>query len=224
MESLLRKVNFQVNEKIFLKDPESSDLGHKIISGGIELIEELGYEAFTFNKLGKHIGSPEASIYRYFESKQKLLLYLISWYWSWLEYQLVFAVANIPSPEEKLRRAINLLTQRVEEDGDFTHINEKLLHQIVISESTKAYLNKEVDKENKRGLFIAYKQLVERVSNIILEINPVFEYPHMLVSTVIEGAHLQRYFTEHLPGLTDQLVDGDATDNFYSKMVFKTIK
>ncbi len=224
MDLLLRKMSIQVNEHIYLKDPESSDLGRKIISGSIEMIDAIGLECFTFRKLAAEIGSTEASIYRYFESKHKLLLYLISWYWGWMEYRLVFGLANIPSPMDRLERAITLLTEAVKEDGSFEHINEIKLNRIVICDSSKAYLTKDVDEENKDGVFIGYKQLVARVSDIILEINPHYKYPHMLVSTIMEGAHHQRYFAEHLPKLTDVVKGEDAITEFYKEMVFKAIR
>jgi AcrR family transcriptional regulator len=223
MNDLLSKVSIQVNEKIYLKNPETSDLGRNIIKGGIEMIDDIGFEAFTFRKLGKKIGSTEASIYRYFESKHKLLLYLTSWYWGWMEYRLAFTVANVPSPMDRLRRALSLLTEDFDEDSTFVHIDTRMLHRIVISESSKSYLVKEVDKVNQEGAFLGYKQLVGRVSDIILEINPEYKYPHMLISTVIEGAHHQRYFAAHLPRLTD-VVEGDKTiPNFYSDLVLKAI-
>jgi len=95
MEHLLQTVTIKINEKIFLKDPESSDLGKRIVENSILMISEMGFECFTFKKLGIKIGSNESSIYRYFENKHKLLLYLTSWYWGWLEYQLVFATNGI---------------------------------------------------------------------------------------------------------------------------------
>lgn len=224
MQDLLSNFSIQVNEKIYLKDPDSSDLGKRIIEGSIEMIVENGLENFTFGKLAKQINSTEASIYRYFESKHKLLLYLISWYWGWLEYKLVFGIANIEDPLKRLEKAINILTETVEEDRTFSHINEVKLSQIVISESSKVYLTKDVDRENQDGVFTPYKKLVERVSQIILEINPKYKYPHMLISTVVEGAHLQRYFAEHLPRLTDQVKGEDAVVNFYTQMVRNNIK
>lgn len=224
MKQLLSSINIKVNQNIYLKNPESSELGKKIIAGSIDLINEVGFEAFTFKKLGQAIGSTEASIYRYFESKHKLLLYLNCWYWSWTEYKMMFGLANISSPEERLRKAILLLTQEVGEDNSFMHINELKLNKIVISESSKAYLTKEVDQDNKLGAYAVQKQLVQRVSDIILEINPTYKYPHMLISTVIEGAHLQRYFAEHLPRLTDTSDKDDYITAFYTELVFKAIE
>ena len=110
------------------------------------------------------------------------------------------------------------------EDSSFSHINEAKLDRIVISESAKAYLTKQVDKENQEGAFAGQKQLVARVSDIILEINPKYKYSHMLVSTTIEGIHLQRYFVEHLPRLTDVVKGENSIKQFYTDMVFKAIK
>lgn len=75
------QVHISVSSEIYLRDPYSSDLGQNIISNSIDLINELGFEKFTFKKLGEQIGSPESSVYRYFENKHTLLNYLISWYW-----------------------------------------------------------------------------------------------------------------------------------------------
>ena len=224
MEFLNNKISIKINEKTFLKDPESSQLGSLIISGSIDLINDFGFEEFTFKKLAKHIKSTEASVYRYFESKHNLLVYLVLWYWGWQEYRLVLSMINIPDPCERLMRAVKVLVEKIEEDSTFSQINEVKLNAIVISESSKAYLNKKVDSDNKLGFFTQYKDVVSRVSDIILEINPNYKYPHMLVSTVVEGAHHQRYFADHLPKLTDVFEDEDAITNFYQKMILNEIK
>lgn len=224
MDHLLPNLTIQVNSAIFVKDPLSSQLGRNILSTSIEMIEGIGFESFTFRKLATKIGSTEASVYRYFESKHKLLLYLTSWYWGWMEYKLAFGLANVDCPSDRLMRAITLLTQEVKEDGSIAHINEILLNRIVISESSKVYMTKNVDEENKHGAFSGYKRLVERVSSIVNEINSNYKYPHMLVSTIIEGAHHQRYFAAHLPRLTDVISGEDAITEFYKELVLKTIK
>ncbi|MDA0792579.1 MAG: TetR/AcrR family transcriptional regulator [Flavobacteriaceae bacterium] len=218
------QINLSIDGSLFTKDPESSDLGKKIVRTSIEMIDELGYEAFTFKKLGDRIHSNESSIYRYFESKHALLVYLFNWYWSWIEYKLVFLTMNIEKPEVKLVKILRLLTEEIKEDSDFSSINEVLLNKIIISESAKAYHNKEVDEDNKKGFFKVYKRVVQRVCDIILEINPNYPYPHMLISTIIEGAHHQRFFSEHLPSLTDVEEGNDAIDRFYEELLLKAIK
>lgn len=213
-------IHIEIDSELFTKNPDSSELGKKIISNSIELIYEIGFEQFTFKKLGQKISSPESSIYRYFENKHRLLIYLTSWYWTWMEYKLVFATTNIESPANRLNKALDLLTKPVLIDNDFSYVNEVLLSGIIFSESTKAYHTKNVDEANRKGSYTAYKSVVNRVGEIILEIKPDFKYPHMLISTIIEGAHHQKYFSEHLPALTDLSEDKEAITNFYKELVF----
>jgi AcrR family transcriptional regulator len=218
MHRLVGNLNVQIPEQLFLKDPNSTELGRRIVQNSIELVHEIGFDAFTFKKLGLRIGSPESTIYRYFENKHKLLVYLINWYWGWLEYRLVFATVNVEDPKERLEKSIRVVTEQVTEDSDFLHINEILLHQIVLAESTKAYLTKEIDEENKQGYFKAYRRLINRITETVLEIKPTFEHPHTLVSTIIEGAHVQSYFSMHLPALTDCAKNKGHETEFFTQM------
>ncbi len=221
MEAL--HINITINPALYLRNPEGTALGKKIISESIIMIDKLGFEAFTFKKLGLVIGSNESSIYRYFDSKHSLLVYLISWYWSWIEYKLVFATNNITSPEQKLITAIEIITKKTTEDNSVTFVNEAILNKIIIAESSKAYHTKDIDAENEKGFYKSYKRVVKRVSEMVLELNPSFQFPHMLISTVIEGAHHQRYFSKHLPSLTDVTEGDNDVVNFYKHLVLNTI-
>lgn len=223
MENFLDQLKVKINKHIYIKDPESSALGKKIISGSIELIEAIGFEQFTFRKLSLKINSTEASIYRYFENKHKVLLYLTMWYWRWMEYKVVLNTMNIECPKERLKRSLSAVTEKVEEDGSFSHINEVKLQRIIIAESSKALFTKSVKEQNKDGVYNSYKNLVEAISNIILEIDREYKYPHMLISTVIEAAHHQRFFAKNIPSLTDIYKNEDAISIFYEEMVFKMI-
>ena len=203
----------------------STELGEHIVEHGILLLDEMGYEAFTFRKLADRVGTTEASVYRYFKSKHRLLLYLISWYWSWMEYRLLLATANVASPHDRLRYALRELTQAIVEDESTPRIDETALYRVVVAESSKAYLNREVDLENREGLFSSYKRICRTAADMILEINPTYAYPVALVSTVVESSHMQKYFAEHLPSLTEVSV-GEAehsTTAFLTELVFKTI-
>ncbi len=223
MQEFGSKITIKVNEGVYLKSPDSSVLGGKILRGGIDLIDEIGFEDFTFKKLASKIGSTEASIYRYFESKHHLLVYLVLWYWGWQEYRLILRTMNVEDPIDRLKRALLVVTEEIQEDSTFLQINEVKLQQIVIAESSKIYMNKKVDKDNEQGFFVQYKDVVERISKIILEVNTSFKYPHMLVTTVIEGAHHQRFFAKHLPKLTDCLDGEDSIVKFYQELVIKEI-
>ena len=109
MEKLLSSLKIEVNPLIFLKNPESSELGKKILSTAVIMIDEMGMEQFTFGKLAKVLGTTESSIYRYFESKHKLLLYFYNWYWAWVEYQIVFATKNVSPSANRLKIALDIL-------------------------------------------------------------------------------------------------------------------
>lgn len=225
MDSFINKIVIKINENVYLKSPQTSVLGEKILTGSINLIDEIGFEEFTFKKLAKLISSTEASIYRYFESKHHLLIYLVLWYWGWQEYRLVLKLMNIDDPKERLKRAIKVLTEKIEVDSTFSQIDELKLNRIVIAESSKAYFNKAVDKDNQLGFFNQYKEIVKRVADIVLEINPKFLYAQMLISTVIEGSHHQRFFAQHLPRLTNVIKgEDDEVVNFYTELVFNEIK
>ena len=69
-----------------------------------------------------------------------------------------------------------------------------------------------------------YNQGNIEVSDFILEYNPKYEFPHMLVSTIIEGAHQQRYFAEHLPALTDVEKGQNNIIRFYTNLIISTLK
>jgi AcrR family transcriptional regulator len=214
MDQLLKSVKIGINEKIYVKDPESSDLGKRIIEQSILLINEMGFESFTFKKLGVKIGSNESSIYRYFENKHKLLLYLTSWYWGWLEYQLVFSTNSIADAKKKLEKAIEIVTKATVEDSSFSHINEILLNKIVINEYSKSYLTKEVDTENKEGYFVIYKRLVNRITKMIQNVNSNYKYPSSLASTILEGSLHQHFLKDHFSSLTDCHEEDDPTKYF----------
>ena len=218
------KISIRLNEKLFLRDPESSDLGQRIVKYGIEMIHKLGFESFTFKKLGEEIHTTEASIYRYFENKHRLLLYIITWYWNYLEYQVVFNINNLTDSEEKIRRVVDLLTHELDDSLGQIDFNQKALYDIVISESSKAYLSKEVDNNNSDFLFKPYKDLCQRIANLFSEFNPTFPYPNSLASTVIEAAHFQHFFAQHLPRLTDLGKEEDFTiQAFLEHLVFATL-
>lgn len=208
-----------------MRDPQETDLGRKIVKDSIAMIDELGFEKFTFKKLAAKIDSTEASIYRYFENKHRLLVYLIAWYWNWLEYRIDFGVQNIESPHEKLKIALQIIAIKKEKDPSFPDIDEEALNRIVIAESDKTYLTKQVDDDNREGLFWGYKSLCKRIAGFVKEINPDYNYPHALITTVLEAAHQQIFFAQHLPSLTelsDEKERSRSNFEFLHQLVLKT--
>lgn len=222
MYDLLNNLQIKVHEKTYVKDPETSSLGKRIIEHSIQLIDEIGFEAFTFKKLGARISSNESSVYRYFENKHKLLLYLTSWYWAWMEYQIVLQTFSLTDPSEKLRKIISIVTEKVKNDSNFTHISEMLLNKIIINEYSKSFLTKEVDTENKEGYFSIYKNLINRIKKAIVEYNSSYPYPASLASTLVEGSLHQHFLADHFPSMTDCGGKTTPTD-FYSHLLFSTL-
>ena len=220
------QLSFKVNEHIYLRDPESSELGKQIVKNAIDLIYELGFEHFTFKKLAAKMSTTEASIYRYFENKHRLLLYILNWYWSYMEFLVDFTIQNIQNPKEKLTKIINLLTQSLPESVGQLDYNKSFLNQIVLSESSKVYLIKEVKEINSFQVFKPYKDLCNKISEVILSLNPSYTYARSLSSTLIETAHSQQYFSKNLPRLTDvaNQKEEDFVFNFLSQLVFSALK
>lgn len=223
MEHILSNIKIQVNEKIYVKDPETSSLGKKIIQESILLINEIGFDNFTFKKLGEKIGSNESSIYRYFENKHKLMVYLSSWYWSWMEYRLVFATNNIIDSFERLQKAIALVTEKIEDDYNTEYINESILNTIIIQEFTKSLHTKEVDEENKQGYFLIYKRLINRIILMVNEVNPEYPYAESLVSSIVEGSLHQHFLMNHLKTITTCNDTNKPTD-FYLHLISTLLK
>ncbi len=218
-------VRFNVNDKIYLRNPESSEIGKQIVKNAIELIYALGFEHFTFRKLAAEIGCTEATIYRYFENKHKLLLYILNWYWCYMEFLVDYRLQNVQEKKEKLKTVIELLTKELPESSGQFDYNKKFLNQIVISESSKAYLVKDVSAMNRDEVFKPYKDLCSKVASVILEYNPHYQYPHSLSSTIIESSHSQQFFSENLPKLTDigNRKSKNYTTSFIEELVFKVL-
>jgi AcrR family transcriptional regulator len=223
----MASIQIQLSKNLYIRDPQDTELGRKIIKESIQMIDEMGFEKFTFKKLALKIESTEASIYRYFENKHRILIYLIAWYWNWVEYLIDYQTNNIEDPLIRLETAIRIVTEEKKIDPFFPDINETALHRIVIAESDKTYLTKQVDEDNKEGLFRGYKTLCRKIASIVQEINPDYRFPHSLISTVMQASHQQIFYSQHLPSLTDLDPSNEKSDkrsyNFLFELVIKAI-
>lgn len=217
--------NPSLNDRLFLKNPQSTELGKKIIRESINLMAEIGYEQFTFKKLAAEIQTTEATIYRYFVNKHKLLIYLVSWYWNYLEFQLIVQLSNLTDPADKIRKVIDILVWEDNLEIDFGAFDHKALYYITIAEGNKTFLSKDVDENNKDMLYKPFKDLSGRIAAIFSEYNPSYKYPNTLASSVIDLSHLQHYFMHHLPRLSDFAKKKRPKDieAFLEDLVFKTL-
>lgn len=206
-------LTIHIGDQHYTKDPQSSELGKKIVSEGIQMLDELGFEQFTFKKLALRINSTEASVYRYFDNKLTLLVYLTTWYWAWIEYLIDYRTHHLEDNEEILEEILMILCH-VDNQGDTPDVadmNIDSLRRVVMSESDKTYLTKQVDEINSLGLFKGFKTLCHKISLVILAINPAYPYPHSIVTTIMEAAHQQTFFALHLPSLTEVSQENSST-------------
>ncbi|MES2647911.1 MAG: TetR/AcrR family transcriptional regulator [Bacteroidota bacterium] len=219
------QLQVKMNPHLYVRDPEQSVLGRNIIRHSIAMIHKIGFEDFTFKKLALEIGTTEAGIYRYFENKHRLLTYIITWFWTCLEYQLMYQTNNLKEPREKIDLVIKLLTFQVTDELVFQHVDKNQLYQIAITEGSKPYLTKHVTEDNNNQLFKPYKDLCARIANIFTDYNASYPYPRSLSSTLLEMAHYQYFFKTHLPSLTDFSRDEpDAGINrFLSHLVYSSL-
>jgi len=196
-------VKIAPNDHLYLRDPQASDLGKRILEHSCIELHRLGLEELTFKKLSKAIGCTEASVYRYFSSKHQLLQYLVAYYWDWVHFLIDTAIASLRAPEDRLRAAVKALTEPMKTNPSVPYIDEQLLYQIALTEGQKAYHFKSIDVENDKGIFLGYKALTEKLADLVAEVNPKFPYPRALASSLFEMAHNHTYFAAHLPRLTD---------------------
>ncbi len=197
------ELRFKLNHHLYLKDPQETEFGHKLLAHSTELMQEIGFEQFTFRKLAERMNSVEASIYRYFENKHKLLLFLINWYSEWTHYSIRMYILTVDDRKKRLDLALeNIIHSKLISDQE-QYINTELLRQIVIEQSSKSYHIHDVDQENQLGLFFSYKKLNLLLTELIKDYNNNFPYPSSLASTIIEMVNQQLYFADHLPMFTE---------------------
>lgn len=221
------QVNMIVNSNLCLKDPIQTELGRKMIQHSILMIDEIGIDQFTFKKLARKINSTEPSIYRYFENKHLLFVYLINWYWEWMKVRIDLQTMNIDDPMKKLNKVIGIIVDSSKRNTETPYVNEDALHRIVVREGIKAYHSINIDEDNKGGFFLAYKSLCQQIADILMEVHPGIKYPRSVASMLIETANNNIYFSQHLPRLTDIRGEGEALNQevieFISYLVSKLV-
>jgi AcrR family transcriptional regulator len=186
-----------------LKDPESTDIGRALLCHGLDLILELGLEAFTFRKLAQRAGTTEVTVYKYFSNKQRLLQYYYQLYWLWLRQVGAQEVERSPEPREVLAHTVEMLCGVWSGPMPPLQLDPAGLRKLVIAEGMKSYLHKNVDDDNARRLFQPYKELSAFVASRLVACRADLPWPRSFATTVIEMAHSLPFLMEHLPSLTE---------------------
>ncbi|MFN8673027.1 MAG: TetR/AcrR family transcriptional regulator [Candidatus Sericytochromatia bacterium] len=216
------KVEFRLklDKALYIKDPEETILGKEIVSKSIELIYELGFEKFTLKKLANHINSNEPSIYRYFENKQQLLIYLLSWYWTWIEFNIDNNTRNIKDPRERIKIIIKIISNSLTYDAKFTHINEEKLGLIAIRSYQGLFINKD------KNIFSAFDSLCNKVSKVINELDSNYKLPKTIAISLIKIIQEQLFLKFNFPDMTELKDDNDnqVLIAFSEKFIFSFLE
>jgi len=180
-----------------------SDLGKKIILSAVDMIDELGFEKFTFKKLGQKINSTEASIYRYFKNKHSMLVYLSAWYWEFLLYHIQVHTSSVEDPRDKLKKAISNLVKIPPAAQSQSILNMQKLQSIVNEQFYKIVRTKSISVQNESGYFESYKKLCSALASIFNNIDSSFKYPMTMATAVVEMSINNNYCCNNLPSLTE---------------------
>jgi AcrR family transcriptional regulator len=220
-------VKIQIHESLFVKDPQETKLGQDIVNQSILLIDKFGFDKFNFKKLAAKINSNEPSVYRYFTSKHQLLMYLISWYWSWVEYRIDSQAMNLKNPSDKLKISIKALLESANNDINFDHIQGEILAMIVIKESPKSYITDDISEEQKEIIFQSYFSLCRKIADVIHSINPKYKNPEALAISAIKISHEQIFFAKFLPKITRYESSASSVPEisaFVADIIFSVLK
>lgn len=196
-------VHLRPDTALSLRDPEGTDLGRAMLAGGVELMNELGLEAFTFRKLAARIGSTEVSLYKYFPNKHRLLQYYFQLYWLWLRQLCGREVERSSDAHDALRRVVEAICGVWPKQVPALQLDAASLRRLVIAEGMKSYLHRNVDEDNARRLFTPYKELSAFVAERLQACRRDVPMPRSFATTVIEMAHSLPFAMEHLPSLTE---------------------
>ena len=181
----------------------NSPMGKRILAMGIDLMLELGLEAFTFKKLAERMGSTELTVYHYFANKQRLLQYYFQLYWMWLHTYCVQEGRTLKDPRARLHGDVKALCGIWQADSMAAQINPAKLRALVIAEGSKSFQHKNVDADNQLKLFKPYKDLCGHVATELKACSPRMRSPRSFATTLVEMAHSLEFAMHHLPALTE---------------------
>jgi hypothetical protein len=139
---------------------------------------------------------------------------------------VVFKLQDIKDPKKKLQAIIYLLTHELPEKLGHSDYNKIYLNQIVIADSSKVYLVKDVHEFNKEEVFKPFKELCDQIAEIISVYNPSYKYANSLSSTLLETSHDQQYFATYLPKLTNanSKNTSDYAAEYLEDMLFRILE
>ena len=137
------------------------------------------------------------------------LVFVCNLYWQWLEEAIRDLSYAKLSHYQRLEKAIELIVSPTKNGKEYDLPLNALIN-VIVDEGPKVYLTKDVDEENRQGVYLAYKTLCSTLAQFMLNVNPSYPFSHSMATTIIEAAHDQKFFSTHLPRLTDIDQNDDA--------------
>lgn len=218
MESLTFNVEIHLPHSLYLKNPKDSLLGKRLVEESAALIAEQGIESFNFKRLSLACACTEATVYRYFENKHKILLYILNIYWGWQEYRLVLHTQNLSKSSEKLKKALEVLAHP-EIPGNYSKIFGQHIIKTAIYEGVKIHLNREIKSEIKDGSLACYLRLVQRLGKFINEKEPNYDYSEALASTIIDNALQLQFYMQNSPEISGKIKNVNVLKSFLKTLL-----
>ena len=197
----MARYHIEPDQSLSLRDT-TSPMGSRIVVEGLQLLNELGLEAFTFKKLSERISCSELTVYHYFANKQRLLQFYFQLYWLWLGTLDEQSGSSLP-PRERLHGTIRVLSGIWPQDMLSAQLEPEALRELVINEGSKSFLHKNVDADNADKLFKPYKDLIAQVATELKACAPQLRSPRSFATTLVEMAHSLEFAMHHLPALTE---------------------
>ncbi len=223
MKQLTQNLELHFPNCLYLKNPKGSEIGESIVEMGAHFLGNFGLEELTFKKLAIEVGCTEATIYRYFNNKQQLLLYILNIYWSWQEYVIVFNCQNIENAEIKLKRVISALAKpEFEFLANRTFANNVLL--TAINEGVKAHYTIHIQNEMDHGKTIGYQRLISRIAEYIEEYNKLYPYSNSMAICLADSALQQLFIQSHHKNKTKTAIGVENIEKFLFSILPNKLK
>jgi hypothetical protein len=128
----------------------------------------------------------------------------------------VFSISNVIDPLLKLEKAIQLLTEPIQDDLQTTHLDEQLLHKIIVSEFGRMQPSRHAVIDASLIRPEAFNRINQRLCAMIQQVNPSYLYAQPLANTLIEAGHFQQFETASHPG--------EASTTFFLDLITRCLK
>jgi len=141
----------------------------EILAAARRLMEQKGLDSLTMDEIAQAAGVAKGTLYLYFQSKDELIQALLSQVAEAMARDLETVLAAPESPPEKLRRAVTLLLQYVEQERELFPI---YLRELVRSKSSREALPF-LRKQEERNLGLLTRLFSEGIaSREFINVNP----------------------------------------------------